>query len=113
MSVDKTQYKNIEFFTEFSYLRQVGRVVVQTHDNGYGVQAFNSTVPVPALATSRPALIEYYLEYPAGYLEHISSTSGVQAGTDGNNITVVGFINDDWVGTTTGYVHCIIYDRAT
>lgn len=113
MTVDKSKYSNIEFFSEFSYIRPITRVVISTVDNGFGYQQFASTVAIPASVTTRPPLIEYYLEYPSGYFEKLSSTSGVQAGTDGNNITVNGFINDDWNGTAVGYVHCVIYDRAS
>jgi len=112
MSIDKSKYKDIEFYTGFSYIRPVYHGVITTQNNGHGYQEFNSTVSIPSIVAQRPPLIEYYVEYPQGHFWHPYSASGVMVGNDTNNIYATGWVNEDHSNTATAWLHYIIYDMA-
>lgn len=109
--ITKSKYKNVSFFSGFAYLREVASGYVQTVNNGFGFQEFNSTVPLPSSVIQRPPYIQYYLEFPLGTFRSIGFGDGCSAGLSGNNMVFEGYINADTVGTQIGRIHYHIYDR--
>lgn len=113
MTVDKSRYKDISFFSNFLYLREVASGFVQTSDNGFGLQAFNDlSVPIPAVAVARPPYIQYFLEFPSGTFNTIGPFEGFVVGNDNNNMYFDGFVNRDITSSVVCKVHWHVYDRA-
>lgn len=113
MAIAKSKYKDISFFSNFLYLREVASGSVSTSDNGFGFQAFNAlTVPIPSIVAARPPYIQYFLEFPSGTFNSIGAGEGFTVGSDANNMYFDGFVNRDSTSLVVCKIHYHIYDRA-
>lgn len=107
-----THNEKVSFYSNYSYLRPIVRGSVTSQDNGFGAQEVNTTVPIPAAVTQRPAYIQYYFEYPFGTFRPIGQSGDVTVGNDGNIMYFNGF--DSSIPFNAVFrVWYVIYDRKT
>lgn len=110
--INKSSYKDISFFSGFSYLRQVAHFATASHSNGSSQVVDGTVISLPASVISRPPLVEYYLESPAGSMRKLEDGDGIEVGADSNNIYLNGGWNNGPTYTTSFTIHSIVYDRS-
>ena len=112
MAVDKARYKDLAFYSGFSYARQVYHGVINSYWDGYSQTINGAVVALPAAVVTRPAYIEWYLEY-SGKFSTAADNSGINMGADTNNVYADGYNNYDTTGGDVAFkLHYIVYDRA-
>ncbi len=112
MSVPVSRYKDISFYSEFSYFRPMVRGSVNSGPDGFGSHIVDTSVTIPSSITQRPPYIQYFLKdnvtnffYPLGL-----SSGSLLVGNDNNTMYFDGFVN--FLPFDRSFsVHYIIYDR--
>ncbi len=112
MPIPTTRYKDIDFYSGFTYFRQVASGFVDSHFDGFGSSVIDgTTATIPAEVIQRPPYIDFYLEYPIGTFRSLGGEGNLQVGYNSDTIFFDGFLSDPTF-VAPFRVHYFIYDRS-
>lgn len=116
MPIPKPKYKNVSFFSGFSYLYPIKYGYVDSYGefddfSQSTVYRINATVSVPNTVASRPPIIKFFVEQ-GGKFNEVVAQNGLYAGNDSNFIRIASEQFGLIIRQGFYRVHYIIYDRA-
>lgn len=110
MAIDKTKYKDIQFYSQFPYIREIAKGVITSTDNGFGGQEVNTTRAMPAGVTQFPPYVRAYVEYPTNTFAPVQGTDGLRVAWTNTTIYFEGFYNFSPFDAVFK-IHYFVYDR--
>ena len=110
MPVPKSQYKNVSFYSGFSYLHPIltgSATAVPFTDILGTVYTIDVTIPIPAEVVTRPPYVRFFVN-TQGLISEVEANSNLYVGSDSSNIRIFSDGNNRPFPYTV-YYH--IYDR--
>lgn len=110
MALNKSKYKDVQFYTEFPHIREAGKGVVTSSTDQYGSHWVNTTRSMPAAVKEFPAYVRAYVEYPTGTFAPVQGTDGLLVGWTNSTIYFFGFYKNAPYNEQFR-IHYFVYDR--
>lgn len=89
----ESDYHKIQFYSEFPYITEVAKGVVNATRDQYNSYWVDKDIPMPSGVTENPPYIRAYVEYPSGVFSPVQGGDGLLVGWTNSRIYFFGYYN--------------------